>query len=62
MNETTCPHCGAVIGYYNTERKARFIPGHSGRFSSRAPVFCGYYISCPSCGHDITIIDNQTKD
>lgn len=40
--QITCPHCGAVIAFYETEE-------HTFIASNRFPVRLFKYIECPSC-------------
>ena len=46
--QVTCPHCGAVIGYYETEVEYWVVPPTPGRFTPRPGI--GFdHIECPSC-------------
>lgn len=49
----TCPHCGALIGYYKTDEKAHWLPARCSRYSHQPPVFICNYIICPSCSLEI---------
>lgn len=57
QEQVECPTCGATIGYYETEVKEEYLPGHVSRFRIFPPIFLFTYIVCPSCGRRIVLKD-----